>query len=198
MNKITKAIMIAKLKGRHSSPKTEFKKGCQIRLGAILSKKTRNKISRGNKGRVPWNKGIPVPQEIKDRISKTLTGHKTPLAQRIKLSKALKGKNAGQSNGNWKGGINYYGKYAKIVLPNGIYLNEHRYLMEKFLGRKLKSDEVVHHINRIRSDNRLENLIVMSKSAHSTYHNLAINKKISNILNSTQNSDRIAGLKSHL
>lgn len=45
---------------------------------------------------------------------------------------------------------------------------EHRVVVEEFLGRLLARDEHVHHINGIKDDNRLENLIVMSHSEHST------------------------------
>lgn len=50
------------------------------------------------------------------------------------------------------------------------YVFEHILKMEKKIGRHILLDEVVHHKNENRSDNRLSNLELMSSSAHRSHH----------------------------
>jgi len=46
----------------------------------------------------------------------------------------------------------------------------HRLIIENKLHRYLTKDEVVHHKNEIKTDNRINNLLVMTKSEHRKYH----------------------------
>lgn len=78
--------------------------------------------------------------------------------------------------------VNDHG-YVAIWMPNYAgsrkngYILEHRYVMEKHLGRLLRPKEVVHHLNEIKTDNRIENLELTDISAHVKEHDfLRINK----------------------
>lgn len=70
-------------------------------------------------------------------------------------------------------------RYVLILKENRIreYKNYARYLMEEYLGKKLKYNETVDHINRDKLDDRLENLRVVSRSQH-TYDDVKRAKDI--------------------
>ncbi len=67
-----------------------------------------------------------------------------------------------------KGWIDSQG-YRRIIIRGREY-KEHRYLMERILGRSLERYEHVHHNNGNRADNRLKNLTVLDVRAHSMLH----------------------------
>lgn len=61
-------------------------------------------------------------------------------------------------------------RYRQKKLPGGRRQLEHRWVMEQVLGRPLRRDEQVHHINHDRLDNRPENLEVVSSAEHGQRH----------------------------
>jgi len=56
-----------------------------------------------------------------------------------------------------------------LIKVNNIWIQEHIFVVETFLGRKLK-DEVVHHIDFDKTNNSIENLALFTKKQHSHFH----------------------------
>ena len=77
----------------------------------------------------------------------------------------------GINNPLWKGGWVNSNGYHRIAV-NGRHTYKHKIIMEKHLGRKLRKNEVVHHINKNKLDNRIENLKVMTILEHQRIHHL--------------------------
>jgi hypothetical protein len=130
----------------------------------------KKRVSDAHIGQIPWNKGM---KGLDYGFQK---GHITEQKIRDKISKTLMGRYRGKDNPNWKGG-RWKDEMGYIRIPTtpgtDDYIYEHRLVMEKKLGRKLKPEEIVHHKNGIKDDNRPENLdLFPNKSAHIKYHKL--------------------------
>lgn len=68
------------------------------------------------------------------------------------------------------------------TMNNG-WISEHRLIASWIAGRKLQEDEVVHHRNFVKFDNRPENLQIMTETEHASYHSILNNEKKWNVNN---------------
>lgn len=79
-----------------------------------------------------------------------------------------------------KKAVRMVNNYRVIYMPNhpramksknwNGYIYEHIMLAEKFMKRPLKKNEVVHHLDEDRTNNRTGNIIVLERSQHTKLH----------------------------
>lgn len=77
------------------------------------------------------------------------------------------------------GFINNWG--YRMVSVNGRRTYEHIFVIEQHIGRRLEKGEEVHHVNRNKLDNRIENLQLLTTLEHKKFHrNIKTGKFITN------------------
>jgi len=82
----------------------------------------------------------------------------------------------GELASRWNGGVSHHSPhgYIRVRRPNhpqahaSGYIFQHRLVAEKKIGRPLRRDEHVHHINGIKHDNCPDNLVVLPMREHAS------------------------------
>jgi len=80
-----------------------------------------------------------------------------------------------------------------IKISNNKWIAEYRYLVGEYIGRKLKKNEIIHHIDGNRTNNKLKNLYIFINKGYHAYFEVLVKQKIVNrfILKSNLNSFRV-------
>lgn len=145
--------------------------------------------------RLWWNKAKPPKEELHrlyciDKLSTHIIAAKFNVTQytvlqwcdsynilRRSASEANKLRDLrGEKSPNWKGGKVKRMGYTYIRMPEHPqagkqgYVREHILIWEKAHGCFLPKGQVIHHLNGIPDDNRLENLVAMNQKDHRKLH----------------------------
>lgn len=107
-------------------------------------------------------------------------------------SQSHRGLQVGPRNPMWRGGRTTHRGYVKVRV-GGRQVFEHRVVAESLLGRPLTAQEVVHHKNHNKSDNRAENLLVTNQSDHARDH--MTQDRLRHMAESARRKRRIAALR---
>lgn len=120
------------------------------------------------RGKDAWNKGLTREDP---RVAKYMK--KTKFF--VKNDPRITGENntnfpGGAVTSMWKGGRHMTVTGYITITKNKKIVREHRDIMEEYLGRKLEINEDVHHIDGDKTNNHVQNLMVLTKSEHTKLH----------------------------
>ncbi len=119
-------------------------------------------------GKPRWIRFYRVGTNLLQRCRKCMPKH-TGVSRRMEAHNSWKTGRHRTRPGYIKVKIGLDNPLVSLASPDG-YAMEHRIVMAKYLGRLLDKNEVVHHKNGIKDDNRIENLELSTKGAHIRNH----------------------------
>lgn len=168
MNKVEKETL-RRLYIDEQKPMHQISKELGIAVGTVYNYLKKYEVETRDWKATFTMKGRKLNEQQREKISIRNTGRHHSESTKIKMSVSKK-----------KGGIGHKKKrkdgYIAIYFPDHPkstadgYIMEHVLVMESIIGRWLKEDEVVHHINKIRHDNRKENLLLLTFAEHAGLH----------------------------
>ena len=162
------------------------KKASLSHKGKKHSEETKKKIAEAHRGKKKhfseeWRKkqslakkGRKLGEDTRKKLSLSKMGTRNPQYGRL-------GKQAAHwTRGRYKTAEGYVFVYVGPLHPRAIndkYITEHRRVMENHLGRYLTNVEVVHHIDGVRDNNIITNLMLFANQAEHRKHHDAVRRK---------------------
>lgn len=142
-----------------------------------IYKKTKEhieKIAQSKKDKPSWNKGLHINIGEKNPF----WGKHHTKESKKKMSDANKGKRyspatefkVGHTPPHKKPFRTSHGYISIFDKRRNKYIKRCRLVMEKHIGRYLASDEIIHHKNWIKNDDRLENLTMCTREEHLRFY----------------------------
>lgn len=135
------------------------------------------------KGQIPWNKGKKMPKtnkalayfERQKGVSKPKPDGFSETMREVNPPKGIKFRKCRKYTRIDNDGyvLIYKPEHpsSRKKPPDYGYILEHRFNMENYLGVALKKSDIVHHLNGVKSDNRIKNLLLcVSSSEHTKIH----------------------------
>jgi len=148
-----------------------------MKKGSKHSLESKKKMSSSLKGRVSPNKGKKFSLESRKKMSDSAKKRGCTMTKETLKRNSERWK-LGIGHPKWKqiGTVRSDGHgYNYIKIQNGQgpknWKYEHWAVMENHLGKKINWKKYcIHHINEIKNDNRIENLKLMTKFEHKSFH----------------------------
>jgi len=153
---------------RKISEGNKGKVGSYSMLGKHHTEEARRKISEAKRGMVSVFLGKHHSEETKEKLRKARIGKHLSEETKRKISEKAKMK-IREKNHNWKGGVKMEDGYRCILIGKKKYIREHRLIWLRANG-EIPKGMIIHHINKNKLDNRIENLQMMTQSKHVILH----------------------------